>query len=166
MPTPYLSWSTISFPLYHSPLQDLLQTDLDNCHCTNILWSLLKAQWESMPFYLKVYYELCSPCIFSWWGPKPLTAYLNWLSFELCQTAEQPWFTWSPTTTDLMAAREIEKQPSVTADIKARMPHLDPGFTLPAGANWLTWPPWEFKGANVHRHTNPNHSNLKMKIEV
>lgn len=118
MPTHYLSWSTISFPLYSSPLQDLLQTDLSNCYCINIPWSLLKAQWESMPFYLKVCYELCSPCIFSWWGPEHLTAYLNWLSFELCQTAEQPWFTWSPTTTDLMAAKEIERQPSVTADIK------------------------------------------------
>jgi len=28
-------------------------------------------------------------------------------------------------TTDLMAAKEIERQLSVTADIKARMPHLD-----------------------------------------
>lgn len=159
MPTHYFSWSTISFPLYSFPLQDLLQTDLSTCHCTNILQSLLKAQGASMPFYWRVCYELSSPCISSWWGPEPLTAYLSWLSFGLCQT-EQPWFTWSPTTTDLMAAKEIERQLSVTADIKARMPHLDPGFTLPAGANLLMWPPWEFKGTNAHRHTKPNHSNL------
>lgn len=54
-----------------------------------------------------------------------------------CQQ-EQLWFTWSPTTTDLMAAKEIQTQSSVTADIKAGMPHLDPEFALPAGANPLT----------------------------
>lgn len=51
-----------------------------------------------------------------------------------------------------MAAKEIQRQSSMTADIKARMPHLDPDFTLPAGANILTWPPWEFKGANIQAH--------------
>lgn len=43
-------------------------------------------------------------------------------------------FTWSPRTTDLQAAKEIVKQQSVTADIKAGMPLLDPDLAVPAGA--------------------------------
>lgn len=54
-----------------------------------------------------------------------------------CQR-QQLWFSWSPTTTDLMAAKEIQMQSSVTVNIKAGMPHLDPEFALPARANLLT----------------------------
>lgn len=151
MTTHYLSLSTISFSLYSSPLQDFLQTDLSNSYCISTLWSLLKAQWESMPFYLKAFYKLCSPYIFSRWGPEPFPAYLNWLSFELCQTAEQPSFIWSPTTADLMAARDRE---AAEHDSWHQSENATPwSFTLSARANLLMWPPWEFKGANAHRHT-------------